>query len=159
MKILVVYYSRTGFTKKLADYIAKKIGASLEEVKDTVNRVGAKGYLLAGRDATLRRLTKLEKPNHNLADFDMVIVGTPIWSWNMSTPIRTYLYEHKNQFKQAAFFCTMGANGDEKAFKEMGEIIGKKPIATLSIKTKKVIIDSFVEADKFCEEIMGYEFL
>jgi menaquinone-dependent protoporphyrinogen IX oxidase len=154
MKILVVYYSRTGFTKKLAEFIAKKINASLEEIRDTVDRSGAKGYLLAGRDATFRRLTKLEKPNYNPADFDLVVIGTPIWSWNMSAPIRTYLHEYKAQLKQAAFFCTMGDNGDERAFKEMAEIIGKKPIAVLSLKTKEVITDSFTKADKFCQEII-----
>ncbi len=153
VKIIIVYYSRTGFTKKLAEFIAKKINVGVEEIKDTVDRAGAMGYLLAGRDATLRRLTKLEKLSHNPADFDLVVIGTPIWSWNMSAPIRTYLHEYKNQIKQAAFFCTMGDNGDERAFKEMGEIIGKKPVAILSLKTKEVVTDNFIKADKFCQEI------
>jgi len=156
MKTLVIYYSRTGVTKKIADYAAKKIGAQIEEIKDTVNRSGAVGYMLAGRDATLRRLTKLERPSHNPADFDLVIIGTPIWSWNMSTPIRTYLEEYKNQFKEVAFFCTMGGSGDERAFREMGEIIGKKPVATLAMKTGEVAASgTFEKADKFSEEIMG----
>jgi len=153
VKILIVYYSRTGVTEKLADFIAKKVGAETEEIKDTVNRAGVLGYMSAGRDAMKRRLTKLEKPNYNPADFDLVIIGTPIWAWNMSTPIRTYLEEYKSQFKQAAFFCTMGGSGHETAFKEMGEIIGRKPVATLSLKTKEVVTGDFNKADKFCEEI------
>lgn len=154
MKILVVYYSRTGVTKKLADYIAKKIGAATEEIKDTIKRAGAIGYMSAGRDAALRRLTKLEPLKFNPADFDLVIIGTPIWSWNMSTPIRSYLNEYKNQFKQAAFFCTMGGSGDDKAFREMGEIINKKPAAVLALKTVEVMANEFFEkADKFCAEI------
>ena len=153
MKTLVVFYSRTGVTGKLADYIAKKIGAETEEIKDTVNRAGAIGYLLAGRDGTLRKLTKLETPKLNPADFDLVIIGTPIWSFNMSAPIRTYLEEYKNQFKQAAFFCTMGGSGDKKAFKEMGEVTGKKPVAALTLKTAEVVASSFEKADKFCDEL------
>lgn len=156
MKILVVYYSRTGVTRKLADFIAKKINASLEEIKDTVNRVGIIGYLLAGRDAKFRRLTKLEKSNYSPADFDLVVIGTPIWAWNMSVPVRTYLEEYKGQFKQVAFFCTMGGSGDERAFREMGGgITGKKPMATLSLKTKEVVTGDLSKADKFCEEIVG----
>jgi len=154
MKILVVYYSRTGVTKKIADYVAKKISAEIEEIKDTISRAGALGYMMAGRDATLRRLTKLETPKLNPSDFDLVIIGTPIWSWNMSTPVRTYLEEYKNQFKQAAFFCTMGGSGDERAFKEMGEIIGKEPVATLGLKTVEAMKDEIIEkADYFCQKI------
>lgn len=155
MKTLVIYYSRTGVTKKLASLIADKLGAELEEIKDTVKRAGAFGYVLAGRDGQLRRLTKLEAVKNNPADFDLVIMGTPIWSWNMSAPIRTYLSEHKNQFREVAFFCTMGGSGDEKAFKEMGEIVNKKPLATLSLKTKEVVSGELDKADKFCGEIIG----
>lgn len=154
MKILIVYYSRTGVTKKLADFIAKKIGAETEEIKDTVNRAGVLGYMLAGRDGMKRRLTKLEPPKLNPVDFDLVIIGTPIWSWNMSAPTRTYLEEYKSQFKQAAFFCTMGGSGHETAFKEMEEIIGKKPLAILSLKTKGVVTGVLEKADRFCEEII-----
>ena len=155
MKTLVIYYSRTGITKKLADFLAEKLGAQTEEIKDTVNRAGAVGYMLAGRDAMQRKLTKLEPLKLNPADFDLVIIGTPIWAWNMSAPIRTYLTEHKDQFKQAAFFCTMGSNGDEGAFKEMGEITGKKPLAVLALKTKEVVDNSFAKAEKFLGEVRG----
>jgi len=117
MKTLIVYYSRTGATKKLAGFLAEKLGAESEEIKDTVKRAGVTGYLLAGRDASLRRLTKLETIKNNPADFDLVIIGTPIWAFNMSAPIRTYLTEQKDKFKRVAFFCTMGGSGDEKAFK------------------------------------------
>jgi len=155
MKILLTYYSRTGVTRKLVDYIVKKISAETEEIKDTVKRIGIIGYLFAGRDAMKRRLTKLEPMKFNPADFDLVIIGTPIWSWNMSVPVRTYLNEYKNQFKQVAFFCTMGGSGDETAFREMGEIIGKKPLAVLSLRTKEVVSGQFEKAYKFCEEIIN----
>ena len=156
MKILIAYYSRTGVTKKLAEYLAKKINAETEEIKDTANRAGVVGYMLAGRDGMKRRLTKLEQPKFNPADFDLVIIGGPIWSWNMSAPVRTYLENYKNQFKKAAFFCTMGKSGDDRAFKEMEEIINKEPIATLSLKTAEVVADkTFEKADRFCEKTLG----
>lgn len=138
-KILVVYYSRTQTTKNVAKILAEKLGADLEEIKDTVNRMGAKGYLISGRDATLRRLTTLLKSEKNPADYDLVIIGTPIWSWNMSVPVRTYVTENKSNFPEVAFFCTMGGSGDERAFKEMSEIIGKEPVGTLTIKTVDVV--------------------
>ncbi|HCU70596.1 MAG TPA: hypothetical protein DIC35_02435 [Candidatus Moranbacteria bacterium] len=150
-KILITYYSRTATTKKVAEILAEKLGADIEEIKDTVDRKGAKGYLISGRDATLRKLTVLEKSEKNLQDYDLAIIGTPIWSWNMSVPVRTYLHDHKGEFPEVAFFCTMGGSGDERAFREMGEIIGKQPVATLTLKTVEVVknlagerIDEFV---------------
>jgi menaquinone-dependent protoporphyrinogen IX oxidase len=91
MKILVAYYSRTGTTKKVGDAIAEKFNADVEDIKDTVDRSGAKGYLVSGRDAMKRKLTKLEPIKFNPKEYDLVIIGTPIWAWNMSVPIRTYL--------------------------------------------------------------------
>lgn len=155
VKILVAYYSRTGITKKLANFLAEKLGAEIEEIKDTVNRAGAVGYMLAGRDAMQRKLTKLEPLKLNPADFDLVIIGTPIWAWNMSAPIRTYITENKDKFKKVAFFCTMSSDGDIKTFKEMGEIINKQPAATLALTTKEVVDNSLEKAEKFLREIRG----
>jgi len=151
MKSLVVFYSRTGTTKKVAEAIAEKIGAEIEEIKDTVDRTGAKGYLISGRDAMKKRLTKLEPFWHDLSDYDLVVIGTPIWGWNMSVPARAFITEQKEKFKNVAFFCTMGGSGGQRAFSGMEEIIGKKPLATLALTTKEVVsgdisgkIDSFI---------------
>lgn len=166
MKTLVVFYSRTGTTKKVGEAITEKFGAEadIEEIKDTVDRKGIKGYLISGRDAMKRRLTKLEPAKFDPAEYDLVIIGTPIWGWNMSVPVRTYLTENKDKFqpkagqpmadKRVAFFCTMGGSGDEKAFSEMTEIIGKRPIATLALRTVEVVKNNFSEKlEKFIEKI------
>ena len=142
-KILIAYYSRTGTTKKAAEFLAEKLGADCEEIKDTIDRSGAKGYFISGRDGTFRKLTTLQPLHKNTADYDLVIIGTPIWSWNMSSPIRTYLTEYKNEFKQVAFFCTMGGSGDERAFAEMAEIAGQDPVATFALTTKEVVTNNF----------------
>jgi len=150
-KILIAYYSRTGTTKKVAEFLAEKLGADCEEINDTVDRAGAKGWLISGRDATQRKLTVLEQLQKNITDYDLVIIGTPIWSWNMSAPIRTYVSEHKDEFTQVAFFCTMGGSGDKRAFKEMAGIIGNNPIATLALTTKEVVTNNFQEKQEKTE--------
>lgn len=153
-KILIVYYSRTATTKKLAESLAEKLGADVEEIKDTVSRNGGMGYLRSGKDATLRKLTVLEKSEKNPTDYDLVVIGTPIWSWNMSVPVRTYITENKDKFPEVAFFCTMGGSGDKRAFAEMSEIIGKKPVATLGLKTVEVVKDLAEDRiEKFASEL------
>jgi len=51
MRALVVYYSRTGHTKKVGDGIAKELQCDSEELIDTVNRSGPIGWLNSGRQA------------------------------------------------------------------------------------------------------------
>ena len=145
MKTLVVYYSRTETTKKVAEEIASKLDSEVEEIRDTVNRKGIWGWLISGRDGMKRRLTKLYRMEKNPADYDLVIVGTPIWAGNVSAPTRTYLTAFKNKFKKVAFFCTMGGRGDENAFKEMEEVVGQKPIATLALVAKEVSANNYTE--------------
>lgn len=143
MKVLVVFYSRTGMTKKVAHAISKSLGSDLEELIDTKNRAGALGYLKSGQDATLKRLTKLQETKLDPAKYDLVIIGTPVWAATMSTPVRTYLHHNRDKLKKVAFFCTMGGSGDQKTLKHMENVSECQPLATLSLKTKQVAIDNF----------------
>jgi flavodoxin len=133
MQALVVYFSRTGHTKKVGDELAKALPGDVEEIVDTVNRAGPVGWLKSGREASGKMLANIQPVKKDAASYDIVVIGTPIWASNMSSPVRTYLTENKAKFKNVAFFCTEGSKGSEKAFAEMGEIVGKKPKATLAI--------------------------
>jgi flavodoxin len=154
MKILIAYYSRTGTTKKVSEALAEKIGAETEEIRDNVDRSGAMGYMASGRDAMKRKVIELEPGKFNPADFDLVIVGTPVWSWNISVPVRSYLNWQKNNLKKVAFFCTMGGSGDERTFSEMEKIINQKPAATMSARTIDVVKNNYLpKLEKFVGEI------
>lgn len=56
--ILVVYYSRTGATRKVAEYITKQLGADMEEIIDMKKRSGIWGFLIGGRDALRKKKRK-----------------------------------------------------------------------------------------------------
>jgi len=143
--ILVIFYSRTGNTKKVAQEIVNKLQCPIEEIFDTKDRSGVLGYISAGCDTTKKSLTELKPISHNPAEYDMIIVGTPVWGWGVSTPIRTYLKNNKNSIKNTSFFCTMGGSGGDRAFKQMEEICGKPAIATLALLTKEVTENNFEE--------------
>jgi len=59
LKTLVVYYSRTGNAKFMAETIAAELGSDLEEVIDLRNRQGKLAFLPAGRDAMRGRETEI----------------------------------------------------------------------------------------------------
>jgi len=139
MKTLILFYSRTGTTRKVAEKLANVLGADIEEVSDNINRSGLRGYIISGRDAVKKKLVKINPINHNVLDYDLVIIGTPVWAWSMSNPIRSLITEQKDNFKQVAFFCTQGGEGNQGAISDMIKLSEKEPMATLSLLTKKVV--------------------
>ena len=145
MKTLILYYSRTGTTKKVAEKLASILGADIESVVDNVNRSGIRGYMISGRDAIKKTLIKINPISHNISDYDLVIIGTPVWAWTMSNPIRTLITEQKDNLKQVAFFCTQGGEGDQGAISNMIKLSEKEPLASLSLLTKKVVKDQIEE--------------
>ena len=143
MRILVAYYSRTGNTKKAAGAIADALRAvpcevELEEIVDTKNRSGVLGWLGAGMDSMLGRKTRIEPVKADVASFDLVIAGAPIWSWRLTPPLRTFLAEHAAQIRQAAFFCTMMRSGWGRAFRAMEEVAERIPVATMALVDRHV---------------------
>lgn len=154
MKTLIVYYSRTEITKKVADNLATKLNADVEEVIDKANYKGAVGYMRAGRAAMKESLTEIEEFKVDISQYDLVILGTPIWGWNMTPAIRTILNQYKDKINKVAFYCTMGGSGDVKAFTKMSEILGKKPVAKMSLLTKEVVTEQYQsKVEEFIKKI------
>jgi len=148
MKILVVFYSRSGRTKKVAEAISDILKCDKEEIFDTKNRKGIPGFLSAGTDANLRRLTAIKEIKNNPSLYDLVIIGTPIWSSNISTPIRTYLFLYKEEFKKVAFFCTRLGLDFKKVFDDMKNLSQKTPIALLELTSREVARDQYMQKVK-----------
>ena len=151
MKILVVYYSRDGHTRAVAQEIARKLGAEIEEIVDRKNRRGFFNWFLAGRDAAQKRLTEIGPLSCHPGSFDLVIIGTPVWAWNMTPAVRTYLTQQGDRIQQAAFFCTQGGSGGAQALASMAELWGRAPRARLELNARELAgqekpgkIDDFV---------------
>lgn len=133
MKTLVIYFSRTGHTQKIAEAIAANYGSDIEKIKEVNDWSGVSRYLAAGRDAMFKRPGSIKSAHKDPAQYDLIILGTPIWAWNLSPPMRAYIAGHKSKLNQVAFFCTEGGSGGKRAFRQMADLIGKQPVATLEV--------------------------
>lgn len=154
MKILVVFYSRTGTTRKVGQMIAQKLGADLEEIVDTVDRSGIIGYMKSGKDALQKKLTIINPVTKDPAEYDLVIIGTPNWGTHMASAIRTYITEQKGKIKKAAFFCTQGGKGESKLLSEMKDLSGIQPLEELTILTREVTRNDYEKkVDEFCNKL------
>lgn len=146
--ILVVYFSRSGHTKSIAQAIASNLNADCEVVIDTKKRTGFLGTMIAGKDAALKKETIIEKPIKNASEYDLVIIGTPVWAGNITPAIRTYIRENKNQIKAAAFFATSGGQTPQTIFSSMETELGKKPMATIGVSDKNLKSENKLALDE-----------
>ena len=131
---MVVYYSRNGLTKKIGNSLAGLLQAETEEIINLTDRQGLQGWFFAGRDAFRQRLTKIKKTVKSPAEYDLVVIGSPVWAFNLTPAIRTYLTENGGKIKRAAFFACKGGTSTKKLFATMEKISGQKPLAMLEIK-------------------------
>ena len=156
MKTLVVYYSRTGNTKRIGDELAAAIGADVEELTDGKNRRGPIGFIMSGREAQKKQMVTLEPLRHNPAEYDMVVVGSPIWANGICTPVLTFLAQHKHEMKHAAWFCTSGSINPKYAargFAAMAEASGLTPVATLGMGRLHIKREHAASLSAFAEKI------
>jgi len=153
-KILVAWYSRTGVTRKVGQALASALGCDQEEILDRKDRSGPRGYMGAGKDATFKRLTEIEPVKKDPAQYDLVIIGTPVWAFTMSAATRTYLAVYRERIRSAAFFCTQGGSGGRRAFREMEAVCGKPPVAVLELRQDEVLNDRCAAAlKKFADTV------
>lgn len=120
--ILVACYSRTGKTRAVAEVLARMLGADLEEITESADRSGAKGYLLAGRDTMFDRPATLTS-THNLAGRRIVVLGMPVWAFAPPPAIRAFVRQHDLAGKTVAAFATMDGSGGDRTLDALAKLL------------------------------------
>jgi flavodoxin len=104
MKTLVIYYTRTGNAKFVAETIAAELGADIEEIVDLKNRQGKLSFMSAGRDAMRGKETEIAQTKRTPTDYDLIIIGQPVWAGNPTPAIRTYVNKNDLSGRKVALF-------------------------------------------------------
>jgi flavodoxin len=136
-KNLVVYYSRTGNTRILAQWLAEWLDADIEELTEQHERKGRFGDLRSLFDVMSGHEPLIGAPKHDPRHYRRVIVGSPVWADHVASPVRTYLVEHAEKFRQVAFFCTC-ANSGVHALSDMASLCDREPDASLIMTDRQV---------------------
>jgi len=147
---LVVYHSRSGNTRRVAQALARRLNADLDEIRIVQPLDGALGYLMCAIES-MAALTPALRPAHfDPSKYELLVIGTPVWFWNVSSPVRSWLERHAPKHR-VAFFCTMGGSGAQRAFATMAGLGGKEPVAALALTEAQVghgadrLLDAFVQ--------------
>lgn len=145
MKTLITFYSLSGNNKKVCLKLQELIGGEVEELVDLVNRRGLWGFITGGRDAFLKRLTRIKPTEKNPQDYDLVILASPVWGGNITPALRTYLVENKERIKNYAFISVSGAGEqNNRVVKYVKEILGKEPLSSLFLREKEVKTGEYI---------------
>ena len=116
-KILVAYFSCSGRTAKTAKMLAEAAGADIFEIKP---EIPYKKEDLNWNDKNSRSTIEMNDPASrpaiaeklsNMADYDVVLVGFPIWWYIAPTIINTFLESYDFAGKTIVPFATSGGSG------------------------------------------------
>ena len=132
-RTLVVYHSRTGYTRSVALDLAGRLGADLDVIRIVQPMHGPVGYALCALEALAGLAPALRRQDKDPADYDLVVLGTPVWFWSLASPVRSWLEAYGRRGRRFAFFCTMGGSGSGRVFAAMRELTGHAPVATLAL--------------------------
>lgn len=120
-KKLVAYFSASGVTAKVAKKLAEAAGADLYEIKPAVPYTSAD---LNWNDKQSRSSVEMgdrsSRPviadsDANIAAYDVVYVGFPIWWYVAPTIVNTFLESYDFSGKKIVLFATSGGSGFGKA--------------------------------------------
>lgn len=139
--ILCIYYSRTGSTRGAMEKIARTLGAELVELRDGVNRSGARGWLRCGMDAMRRTCPPVEKPETKrpLSDYRLVIIGSPVWAGRCSSVARSFLKQYGKELQNAAYVLLRGSEDkNEEVYDQMDLYIPCGHRAAVSLRSGSV---------------------
>ena len=158
-KILVLYYSQTSNTRTVATQIADKLGADLEEVLP-VTPYDGDFQATIGRsrkefdEGVLPEIQPLAK---NIADYDVIFLGFPVWFGTCANPIGTVLAEPGWAGKKVVPFCTFGSGGIDSASRDIAaklpesEMLPGYGVRAARIAAAPAEIDRFLLAGGFLE--------
>ncbi len=138
MKILVLYYSRSGRTEKLAQRLAKGLEADLECIECERYEGGIWRYLLAGYDSLSGKLPPIPPLRKNPADYDLVLLGFPIWTSYPAVPIRSYLSSNPSFPEKVGVFITYGGQSKPSlAVSQIVDYLQRPVVESLAIRNKE----------------------
>ena len=134
MSTLIVYYSLSGNTRTVSTALAKQLGADIEEISCPRYTGGFWGFLKAAGDSWKGRLPAIRPLLLDPSRYGLVIVAGPIWAFHPSTPLRAFLQQYAGELRDVAFVLTHGGSAGEQSLRQMEQLVGKPPVARLTIR-------------------------
>jgi len=116
-RTLVTYFSASGVTKKAAENLAQATGADLYEIRPAVPYTREDlDWMNKKSRSSVEMNDKSSRPaiadtNADIAQYDTIFLGFPIWWYVAPTIINTFLEAYDFSGKKIVLFATSGGSG------------------------------------------------
>lgn len=132
MKTVFIYFSLTGnldlvanqYKEKGIDVIKVEL---LKKFPKTKFFMILKGGFLAAKNAK----TPIKDVNLDITNYDLVIIGSPIWNGRLSSPINTVLDRLDLTNKQVEFVFSAGSGEGKKALEKVNSLYNNPKVTFL----------------------------
>ena len=132
MKTIIVYYSLDGNTAAAAEALAKRIDADLCEIQPVKPIISAgkptfRTLMQGGGQVTFGLCPKIKEFSLDLADYDRIILGTPVWAGRCAAPVTSFLKKycpkHALTDKITAAFTLSGSGDDTRCVRQLRKLL------------------------------------
>ncbi|MBP5245234.1 MAG: hypothetical protein J6036_02120 [Clostridia bacterium] len=157
-KSIVIYFSCTGNTKKLAEKIAAATDSDMFEIVPeqpyTTQDIDYNSDCRANREQSDDSARpKIASIFENPDDYDTVYLGYPIWWGTMPKIINTFLETYDLSDKTVMPFCTSGSSGIGTSVKAIKQYLpdikdGMRGTASTTAEQIKTWIDKNIQTEK-----------
>lgn len=129
--VLVLYFSHTGNTENVANFIHEAVGGDIVKLETEEPYTNNYNDLLdiAQEERNENARPALSTQIDNIEDYDTIFLGYPIWWGDMPMAIYTFLDEYDLSGKTIAPFVTSGGSGLSGT---PGDIEDEEPNATVT---------------------------
>ncbi len=129
-KTLVIYYSQTGATKQVAQEFAKLLDADTLgiDIQQPYNGTFEETIARCQKEKAANELPTLNELKVNLADYDTIFLGYPIWFGTYAPPIAALVKEVDFTGKTIVPFCTFGSGGLSSSAEDLKAALPKAEI-------------------------------
>ncbi|KWT73284.1 MULTISPECIES: flavodoxin family protein [unclassified Variovorax] len=137
-KVLVVVYSRTGTSRRLAEQLCSRLGWQLAEIVEERPRSGILGVFRCVLDSLLRRRPAIRYDGPFPKNFDVVVLVSPIWLGRLAAPMRSFVTRRRDHLPDLAVISVAGGTGQFAVAAEIADLVGETPIVSTTFTAREI---------------------
>ena len=133
MKTLVLYYSYSGKTKKVAEKAAEQNNADIVEVKEPVKRSTISAYVKGSLAARKQKKFELLPIDCDLSQYDRIILAAPIW-FGFPAPPMNNMIDMLPHGKEVLLILTSGSGKSTGSAEKTKQLVQNRGCSVIKYK-------------------------
>lgn len=126
MNNMVLYFTRSGNSKRIAEKIAKKLGCGTVEITDDKSWKGIFGFMRGGYYSLKQKVTRVSlEGDYDVSRADNIILVSPLWAGSAAPAGYSFLLNKKEKIKKLHMVICNDGSDTEEAFKKLELLVGK----------------------------------